>query len=209
MQNATATFTQAGHAPGQAIDGITSGTEGWAISPNVGVDQTIFFQTVTPVPNAGTLTFNLFHNFNVGGFAENLGHFQLSATTDGGSTWHVLAPTSVTDLAGSTFQVLGDNSILVSGVNPTGGETYTVVARTALVGIDGFRLDALADPSLPFNGPGREGGNFVLTEFQASIASVPEPNSLPPAAPSEATQTDAAGLDDNDVPSGGLRDTGE
>jgi hypothetical protein len=38
-------------------------------------------------------------------------------------------------------------------------------------------LEAIQDPSLPFNGPGRwpGNGNFVLSEFEMSIAPIPEP----------------------------------
>jgi hypothetical protein len=78
----------------------------------------------------------------------------------------VLAPLSASSTNGTTLSILGDNSILAGGTNPT-TSTYKVSAFTPLVGITGFRLEVLADGSFPDSGPGRNSnGNFVLTEFQ-------------------------------------------
>jgi hypothetical protein len=90
----------------------------------------------------------------------------------------VLQPVSYTSLNGTSLSRLGDNSILAGGTAPL-TDTYTITAATTLTGITGIRLEVLQDPSLPFNGPGREppNGNFILSEFQVSIAQVPEPGS--------------------------------
>ena len=118
---------------------------------------------------------------------HTLGRFRLSVTTDdradfadgldiGGdvsASWTVLKPESLTSANGTTLEVLSDNSILASGTSPD-ADTYKVMARTSLTGITGFRLEALEDASLPVSGPGRNGanGNFVLTEFDVSMAAL-------------------------------------
>jgi hypothetical protein len=90
------------------------------------------------------------------------------------ANWTVLQPVSFVSSNGAVLNRLADNSILASGPAPL-TDTYTVVANTSLTNITGIRLEALKDPSLPQGGPGRAAGNgnFVLTEFQASI--VPSP----------------------------------
>lgn len=205
LQNATATFSQTlsgDFSVARAIDGITADGLGWAIagSPTSGditTAQTAVFETVT---NAGVvggtqLTFNLQQLY---GTNHELGRFRLSLTQDNRATfadglqsggavaanWTVLAPTSLLSANGATLTVLGDNSILASGVAPA-TDTYTVVATTNLTNITGFRIEALADSSFGTNGPGRQAnGNFVLTEFSISgvaapaAAGAPEPGSF-------------------------------
>jgi hypothetical protein len=121
---------------------------------------------------------------------HSLGRFRLSVTTDdrslfcdglptGGdvtANWVVLDPSSVTAINTTTFTKLSDLSILAGGPTPD-TDIYTVTAPTSLTGITGIRLEALEDPSLPHGGPGRwpGNGNFVLSEFEVSIAPIPEP----------------------------------
>ncbi len=199
LQNATATFSQIGFGSfpaSAAIDGDAL-SSGWAIDPNE-VNQTAVFETVTDLFTAGgTLTFNLQHQtLNINPF-HNIGRFRLSATTDargdfadglqsGGdvsANWIVLDPTAFSSTAGATMTEQGDNSILLSGIDPV-TDTYSVTALTNLSGITGFRLEVMEDLSLPGSGPGRAfNGNFVLANFTvdgvaANVAAAPEPGSL-------------------------------
>ncbi len=199
LQNATATFSQTAFGDftvSNAIDGL-SNDFGWAIFDSNGSStsaQTAAFETVTDAGFVGgtALTFNLEQFHSNGGHV--IGRFRLSLTTDdrslfadavetGGdvtANWTVLAPTSLLSANGTTFTVLGDNSILASGANP-GTDTYTILANTNLTGITGIRLEVLEDASLPTNGPGRfpSNGNFVLNEFTVSQAAVAVPEASP------------------------------
>jgi len=70
---------------------------------------------------------------------------------------------------GAGFRLLPDNSLLSDGRGAF-NDTYRVVAKTSLQQIAAIRLRVLTDESLPHNGPGMAGnGNFVLTEFEASL----------------------------------------
>jgi hypothetical protein len=75
---AQATFSQDGWAVAGAIDNNLD--TGWAISPQLGKNQTAFFETKTPIGfSEGTvLTFTLLHKFS--GKEHNLGKFRLSVT---------------------------------------------------------------------------------------------------------------------------------
>jgi hypothetical protein len=192
LQDATATFSQTtfgGFPVSAAIDGILGGSNGWAIDPMEGTNQTAVFQTVSNVGFAGgtMLTFTMDQLFG----SSTIGHFNLAVTTDTRSTyadglaaggnvtanWTILSPLSATSSNGATMTTLGDKSILVSGALPS-TDIYTVAADTTLTGITGIRLVALTAPSLPSNGPGAlsTNGNFVLTEFQVdAVPAVPEP----------------------------------
>jgi len=192
LQNATATFSQAsygGFPVSAAIDGIFVGSNGWAIDPMQGSNQTAVFQTVANVGFAGGTLLTFTMDQLIG--SQTIGRFNLAVTTDNRSTyadglatggnvtanWTILSPLSATSSNGATMTTLGDKSILVSGALPSTGIYYTVAADTALTGITGIRLVALTDPSLPNNGPGAwVNGNFVLTEFQVdAVPAVPEP----------------------------------
>jgi hypothetical protein len=201
LQNATADYSQQNWGGpfdvSQSIDGILTGEAGWAVaSPLVpasdGTPHTAAYQTQS---NAGfasgsKLTFSLYFDHMIPDGQHTLGRFRISLTTDDRSTfadglqiggdvtanWTVLTPLTYSSANGATMTLLGDNSILVSGLNPV-TDIYTVTVNTAITGITGFRLEALTDPSLVNNGPGRaNNGNFVLTEFQVDIAAVPEPS---------------------------------
>ena len=193
LQNATATFSQGIFNASTAIDGDPVNT-GWAIDP-FETNQTAVFETVSDLFTAGgTLIFNLAH-LSVHS-QHTIGRFRLSATTDArgnfadglqitgdvSANWVVLDPTTFSSTDFSTMTEQGDNSILLSGINPA-RDTYSVTASTNLSGITGFRLEVLEHPSLPDGGPGRAfNANFVLTNFTvdgvAAVAAVPEPGSL-------------------------------
>jgi hypothetical protein len=67
------------------------------------------------------------------------------------------------------FRRLDDNSLLSDG-RGTFNDTYRVVARTKLPAVAAIRLRVLTHDSLPKSGPGTaSNGNFVLTDFEASV----------------------------------------
>lgn len=190
LQNATATFSQVDYTVPAAIDGDKTSTgvgSGWAISDYI-VDQTAVFETDTNVGFSGgtLLTFLLYQEYYMPNHL--LGRFRLSITTDNRNdfadglsvsgdvtaNWSILTPNTEVSLNGATMTVLSDNSILVSGTNPS-VDTYTVTAITSITNITGVRLEVLEDSSLPFSGPGRRGdnGNFVLTELTLDATEVP------------------------------------
>ena len=199
LQQATATFSQSysgDYSVGKAINGTLADNLGWAISPDGSANpasQTAVFETVTDIGFAGgsTLTFTLYQTHDFDFVFHTLGRFRLSVTTDDRSmfadglasagdvtaNWTILDPDSFVSANGATLGKLADKSILASGFSPY-LDIYTITANTSLTGITGIRLEALKDPSLPFNGPGRQpiNGNFVLSEFEVSIAAVPEPS---------------------------------
>ncbi len=119
----------------------------------------------------------------------NLGKFRLSVTTDDqvefspafgeDGNWIELVPRSVESANGTTLNILGDNSILASGIDPA-TEILTVTVWTDLDNITGYRLEVLEDPSLPTGGPGRAigEGNCVLTYFGVEAVLVPEPSTF-------------------------------
>ncbi len=92
--------------------------------------------------------------------------------------WEVLDPVSYTSSAGSEFQELDDNSLLVTGpLTPL--DKYTIVVRSREIGLTTFRLEALTHESLTKNGPGRaHNGNFVLGEFEVYAAPMNDPNNM-------------------------------
>ncbi len=94
------------------------------------------------------------------------------AKSQSASALHPLEIVSFESKEGSTYEILPDQSVLLSGEVPD-QDTYVVKARTNVTGIRGIRLDALTDPSLPGSGPGRgdeKRPNFVLSRFQCAIA---------------------------------------
>lgn len=89
--------------------------------------------------------------------------------------WNPLDALSFASAAGSTYQELEDNSILLTGEAPL-SDKYTFVVRVKEIGIKSFRLEALIDPSLTKSGPGRaHNGNFVLGELTVYAAPWSDP----------------------------------
>ena len=81
--------------------------------------------------------------------------------------WHVLQPKSFKTSEGSTYEVLDDSSILLTGKAPA-KDDYTITYETDVAGITGFKIEALTDDSLPGKGPGRgdeDRPNFVAYEL--------------------------------------------
>jgi hypothetical protein len=79
LQNASATFSQAGFAVGAAID--NNPATGWAILPMAGQSQTALFELAKPIEffDGTTLKFTLQQLYN--GRNHNIGRFRLSVTT--------------------------------------------------------------------------------------------------------------------------------
>lgn len=91
----------------------------------------------------------------------------------GHTSWTALHPESLNSGNGATLTVQPDESVLATG--PEGKTVYTLTAELPSGGFTGLRLEALADSAIPGNGPGRSGaGNFVLTEWEASLQAAGE-----------------------------------
>ena len=188
---ATATFHQTfdrNWDPSEMIDGITTGSNGWAIyrdngAPDQTLTETALFTLASPLAAGATsIAFTLIQNYID---SHTLGDFSLGYTTDATPTLSgTYVPFVVTGESATnsvTFTTSGDE-VVVSGANPA-NNIYTITASTdAAAAITGFYLkvnDNCAN-GLPTCGPGRAvNGNFVLTEFEAStfVAGVPEPAS--------------------------------
>lgn len=188
FQNGTSTFSQTcgssgPFSPDESVDGHLY-NEGWSISANCAPGnntfaQTAVWETVQDVA-APRLRFRVHQNWNLPG-QHLLGRFRFSITTDQRSTfadgldsggdvtanWTVLTNPLVGNVAGMTFTVMPDHSVLASGTTPTTA-MYVVEYAGNFTGVTGVRLEAMEDPSLPFSGPGRHPstGNFVLTELE-------------------------------------------
>ncbi len=188
LQNVTATFsqTQFGGGPWNAsemINGILSGTDGWAIA-DVGLAteaETAAFETVSDL-SAGAVAITIKQNaegkhligcFRISVTADNRALFCDGLQTDGdvSADWMVVTPCSVMVPAGMGASVREDGSILMSGVTPNSGD-YVLSFLLPYSGVTGFRLEVMTDPSLPTGGPGMHpNGNFVVSEFIVNVAS--------------------------------------
>ncbi len=94
--------------------------------------------------------------------------------------WQMLNPQQFTSSGGSTLSSLEDSSVLANGENPA-KDDYEIITQIETPGITAIRLEALTHESLADNGPGRAGnGNFLLTEFEAEIAPVSDPEKFQP-----------------------------
>ena len=88
-------------------------------------------------------------------------------------SWQVLTNLKLESTAGATFEVLEDNSVLVSGINAD-VDQYTIRFTGITKSITAIRLEPLTHDSLPKTGPGRAGnGNFVLNKIQFSQDGTP------------------------------------
>lgn len=188
LDNATATFCQAGFPIGDAVDDILN-INGWAIDPQQGNNQTAVVKAATDLgtSDATRLAFQL---HTLWGDGHQIGRFRLSATTSARSTygtgsscgdanpggtavWIVLSPQALSSGAGQTLTVQPDGSVLASGSNPW-TDQVNFTTTTSLRGITGFRLEVFADASFSANGPGRaSNGNFVLSELVLDARPVP------------------------------------
>ncbi len=96
------------------------------------------------------------------------------------SSWLVLTPDKFKSHGGATLKLLGDQSLLASGENPS-KEVYEVEANLPENGWLAIRLEGLIDPSLTNGGAGRSSNsNVVLSEFEAYVASPENPEKWEP-----------------------------
>ncbi len=94
--------------------------------------------------------------------------------------WTVATPSKMTSTGGADLQIQDDHSILAGGKNPT-TDTYELVFSLESANIGAIRLEALADASLVNGSTGRgTNGNFVLSEFEAAVASAKQPDAFKP-----------------------------
>jgi hypothetical protein len=84
--------------------------------------------------------------------------------------WLIVSPSSATSSGGSTLELRGDQSILVTGTNPA-RDVYEVEFSVREERITALRLEALAHESLIGGLPGRAvNGNFVMTGVEVAAA---------------------------------------
>ncbi len=91
-----------------------------------------------------------------------------AALESGTDDWQPLKPTEVNSSGGATLTVQDDLSVLSSGTNPA-KDIYTVRITPPQARITGIRLEALTDDSLVKKSLARGNGNYVLTEFTATL----------------------------------------
>lgn len=97
----------------------------------------------------------------------------------GGVAWVPLKAEALQATGGVKLTQQPDLSIVAEGKNGKSG--YTVRAAVDLRGITAIRLEVLPDPKLPGGGPGRAAdGNFVLNEFELSVAPKAKPQDAVP-----------------------------
>ena len=95
-------------------------------------------------------------------------------------TWVTLEPKTLNTNTETKLTKLPDNSVLASRVG-TSFSFYTMNADVNLRRITAIRLEVLTHETLPNFGPGfSEKGNFVLSEFRASLAPLSAPGSTTP-----------------------------
>jgi len=103
-----------------------------------------------------------------------------SATLSALTNWLVLDPSEYRSEGGATLIKTNDRSILATGKNPS-NDTYTIIAAVSPLKISTIRLEVLTDPALPEKSLGRHtNGSFVLSRFEAAIASAAKPADFSP-----------------------------
>ena len=186
FSSADATFYQTccgTFPPSEMIDGITSGFNGWAVSPggSSAVSASALLTLASPL-GAGPydLTFTIYQNY---GDQHTLGDFSLGYTTAVSptlSSTQTLVPNqSASSNGAGTFTQQGGGDWLVSGGSPATA-TYTILASISSGSpITGIFLDVFNNLTLPGpnGGPGRAfNGNFVVSEFALDATTTPLPS---------------------------------
>lgn len=81
--------------------------------------------------------------------------------------WKVVKPQKTVSEGGANLEILEDQSILASGVNPH-NDTYKIVFSNLPMPVALVRIEVLPDPSLPKESLGRHpNGSFVLSKVEA------------------------------------------
>jgi hypothetical protein len=185
LQNGTATHSEMGFTPDQAVDNSFDFPNGWAIrdgNPTPSA-QTAVWETATSV-SGGTLIFQMF--FRNDDFPDHaLGKFRFSVTSDDRSTfadggdiggavtanWTHLTQLTFPGAQSTPAQMFGDSGdgTLTATLGPTGTDNiyvYTIYYVNPLINVTGIRLETFKDMALPGGGPGlATNGNFLLTEL--------------------------------------------
>lgn len=87
--------------------------------------------------------------------------------------WHVLQPNTFKSSGKSGYQILDDQSVLLTGDVPD-KDVYTVQYELNVSDVTGFKLETLTHDSLPGKGPGRgdeQRPNFVAHELKVNLHS--------------------------------------
>jgi hypothetical protein len=188
FSRASATFNQVqggyDFSPPRMIDGVTTGTNGWAISTLGGgptSSQTALFRLAKPLASGPrTITFKIYQNW---GSSETLGDFSLGYTTALSPTLNgPQTPFNLTEYSssgGTTFTSPSPGQLLAGGANPDRA-VYNITV-TVSAPITGIYLNAIHDPGngFPTGGPGRSiynDGNFVVTQLVASTSAASKPS---------------------------------
>jgi len=96
------------------------------------------------------------------------------------TNWFVLDASEYRSEGGATLIKTNDRSILATGKNPS-NDTYTVIAAVGPLKLSTIRLEVLTDPALPEKSLGRHtNGSFVLSRFEAAVASAAKPADFKP-----------------------------
>ncbi|MCW3051380.1 MAG: hypothetical protein JWN14_550, partial [Chthonomonadales bacterium] len=102
--------------------------------------------------------------------ADRTAHLADHFPLPGNLTWMAAPKPTVQTASSAVATILPDNSVKLSGTDLE-SDTYTVNLDSDMAEVGAVRLETLTDPSLGNGGPGRTPhGNFVLTEFTATVA---------------------------------------
>ena len=94
--------------------------------------------------------------------------------------WKVATPAKARAVSGKELEIREDGSIVAPGGLPP-ADTYEVTIRVQEPGNHAIRLDLFRDEKLPRGGPGfASNGNFVLSEFEATVVSRENPETSRP-----------------------------
>jgi hypothetical protein len=88
----------------------------------------------------------------------------VTADAEGRLIWTPQTPKLAESSEGGTLRVLADESVLVSGKNPS-NDTYRVEFTDLSGKVSALRLETLTHPLMDNEAHSRGGGNFVLTDF--------------------------------------------
>lgn len=96
------------------------------------------------------------------------------------TAWQTPRPLETTSEGGAEFEVLKDDSILVSGES-VATDVYRLAITAPGSRITALKLEALGHPTLPQNGPGRsDKGNAIVSEIEVVEASSGDPEKEEP-----------------------------
>ncbi|MEM9079603.1 MAG: CARDB domain-containing protein [Verrucomicrobiota bacterium] len=166
LANAVATYEQTFGGAGtpwlasETIDGDRTQNNGWAISGGASSPQSISWDVTNPAPGTHTFTLEMLWGSN-----HVLRNYTLSYSTDNGTTYQPITEYLFLSTDTGASLTADQTGLVTSGLATTDTHSLT----TLLPAITNLRMD------LPPNAS--HSGNFVLTEFSASVII---DNSIPP-----------------------------